>query len=67
MLTFLQVELSGELGQQPRAVGQDGGMRLQLERQSVWKGSADRFGGRDVMIKEYLSRLVLGANPLVNI
>jgi hypothetical protein len=43
---ILQVELSGELGQQPRAVGHDGGMRLELERESVWKGSADRFGGR---------------------
>ena len=64
---IVQVELSGELGQQPRAVGHDGGMRLELERQSVRKRSADSSGGCDVMIKEYLSRLVLGANPLVNV
>jgi hypothetical protein len=42
-------------------------MRLELERQSVRKSSADRFGGCDVMIKEYLSWLGLGANPLFNI
>jgi hypothetical protein len=42
-------------------------MRLELERQSVRKSSADRFGGCDVMIKEYLSWLGLGANPLFDI
>ena len=42
-------------------------MGLELERQSVRKSSADRFGGCDVMIKEHLSRLGLGANSLINI
>ena len=64
---IVQVELSGELRQQPRAVSHHGGMRLELERESVRESSADRFGGCDVMIKEYLSGLGLGANPLVNV